>query len=183
MLGWQIKQIDIKNGGYHLKWHWSWIFVTTFVVITTKITMMIMMLMVMTNWDGKDRCCLFCILTNRELLACLPPLQTPLLPLPPPIPHSLLRPSVTCWLTGSRPGQEWYPGGSQGLGKVAQGWELDGSTRPQQWSNFHCNVCFFLVMECQCFLGYKDRRGSTAQNCQVKVNFMFLVTSQGYRPL
>ena len=157
--------------------------VTTFVVITTKITMMIMMLMVMTNWDGKDRCCLFCIPTNRELLACLPPLQTP--PPTPPTPHPTLpTPSVRHVLINRKPPRSGVVSrGPQGLGKVAQGWELDGSTRPQQWSNFHCNVCFFLVMECQCFLGYKERRGSTAQNCQVKVNFMFLVTSQGYRPL
>ena len=38
---------------------------------------------------------------------------------------------------------------------------------------FIAMLAFFLVMECQCFLGYKERRGSTAENCEVKVNFIF----------
>ena len=59
----------------------------------------------------KDWCCLFCMPTNRELLARLPP------------PDSRLRPSVTCWLTGSLAAAAQVRSGIQGPLLGGRVWE------------------------------------------------------------
>ena len=142
VLDWHINQIDITNGGNEIKLLaqvWNLFFRLAWNLWWSRLWCSWSQLRLWWwSWSWwqiemeKDWCCLFCMPTNRELLARLPP------------PDSRLRPSVTCWLTGSLAAAAQVRSGIQGplLGgrvweTVAQVWESDGSKFLSGWLLCH----------------------------------------------